>query len=212
MKNCYTMGAMILSSRPKSLVLAGIVAMVFALAGIEVRAEDNSLAKEDLACLACHDKAGLEKKLESGETLSLQISTKAYAESMHNSTSCEDCHSNLDAKTHGKTKTAITSKRDFSLSMRESCRTCHKKKFTEYEDSVHAALIAQGSKKAPMCSDCHNPHTVRSAKIIGPITDTPCAKCHKDIFQAYSKDVHAWNALPKAKPRHCAPIAIKPTP
>ena len=199
MKSFYTMGTMILSSRSKSLVLAGMVAMFLALTGGAVRAEDNSLAKEDLACLACHDKAGLEKKLTNGETLSLQVSTKAYAESMHNSTSCEDCHSDLDAKTHGKTKVSIKSKRDFSLTMRESCRTCHKKKFTEYEDSVHAALITQGSKKAPMCSDCHNPHTVRSAKIIGPITDTPCAKCHEDIFQAYSKDVHGLERIANGK-------------
>jgi len=199
MKSFYTMGTMILSSRPKSLVLAGMVALLLTLAGFEVRAEGDSLAKEDLACLTCHDKVGLEKKLINGETLSLQISTKAYTESMHNSTSCEDCHSDLDAKTHGKTKASINSKRDFSLSMRESCRTCHKKKFTEYEDSVHAALITQGSKKAPMCSDCHNPHTVRSAKIIGPIADTPCAKCHQDIFKAYSKDVHGLERIAKGK-------------
>lgn len=199
MKNCDTMGAMIRSFCPRSLILVGTLALALALAGNEARAEDKSLAKEDLACLTCHDKAGLEKKLESGETLSLQISTKAYTESMHSGTGCEDCHTTLDAKTHGKTKTAIKNKRDFSLTMRESCRTCHKKKFTEYEDSVHAALITQGSKKAPMCSDCHNPHTVRSVKITEPITATPCAKCHEDIFKAYSKDVHGLERIAHGK-------------
>ena len=183
--------------RPKCVVLAAMVALLLGLAGLEVRAEGNALAKEDLACLTCHDKTGLEKKLESGETLSLQISTKGYLDSMHNGTSCEDCHSNLDAKTHGKTKTVVKSKRDFSLSMRESCRTCHKKKFTEYEDSVHAALIKEGSKKAPICSDCHNPHTVRSAKIVEAINATPCAKCHEEIFKAYSKDVHGQERIAK---------------
>jgi predicted CXXCH cytochrome family protein len=178
------------------MVLAAMVVLLGLFCSV-VRAEGNALAKEDLACLTCHDKAGLEKKLESGENLSLQISTKGYVDSMHNGTSCEDCHSNLDAKTHGKTKTAIKSKRDFSLSMKESCRTCHKKKFTEYEDSVHAALIKEGSKKAPMCSDCHNPHTVRSAKIVEPINATPCAKCHEEIFKAYSKDVHGQERIAK---------------
>lgn len=190
MKSFYTMGAMILSSRSKSLVLAGMVAIVLAMTGGAVRAKDNSLAKEDLACLTCHDKAGMEKKLSNGESLSLQISTQAYTESMHKDASCEDCHSDLDAKTHGKTKADIKSKRAFSLSMREACRTCHAKKFTEYEGSVHAALITQGSKEAPLCSDCHNPHTVRSVKIPEPITATPCAKCHADIFKAYSQSVH----------------------
>lgn len=197
MRNFRTMGNTILSSRPKSLILAGMVALVLSLVGTGAGAEDGALAKEDQACLTCHDKEGLEKKLESGETLSLQISTRAYVESMHNGTSCEDCHSDLDSKTHGKVKTSIKSKRDFTLTLRESCRTCHKKKFTEYEDSVHAALIKDGSKKAPMCSDCHNPHTVRSAKIVTPITSTPCAKCHEDIFKAYSSDVHGQERIAK---------------
>ena len=58
--------------RPKSVVLVGMVALLLGLVGMELRAEGNALAKEDLACLTCHDKPGLEKKLESGEILSLQ--------------------------------------------------------------------------------------------------------------------------------------------
>src|SRR5665647_18871 len=185
--------------RTKSLVLLGMAALLLSLAGMEVRAEGGSLAKEEIACLACHDKAGLAKKLTNGESLALQISTKAYTESMHKDASCEDCHADLNAKTHGKTKTVINSKRDFSLTMRESCRTCHEKKFTEYEDSVHAALVAQGSKQAPLCSDCHNPHTVRSVKISEPITATPCAKCHTDIFKAYSQSVHGQARIANVK-------------
>jgi predicted CXXCH cytochrome family protein len=190
---------MIKSSRQKCLILGGMVALVLSILGMAAHAEDSELSKEDKACLNCHDKAGLGKTLGSGEVLSLQISTKAYVESMHKGTSCEDCHSEIDSKTHGKVKTAVKSKREFSLSMRETCRTCHKKKFTEYEDSVHAALVKDGSNKAPMCSDCHNPHTVRSAKIIEPISATPCAKCHEDIFKAYSRDVHGLERIAKGK-------------
>jgi predicted CXXCH cytochrome family protein len=58
-------------------------------------------------------------------------------------------------------------------------------------------LIKDGNQKAPMCSDCHNPHTVRSSKIVTPITQTPCAKCHQDIFSAYSKDVHGQERIAK---------------
>jgi predicted CXXCH cytochrome family protein len=197
MKNFFTVGNMMRSFRPISLILAALVALGLSTVGMATHAEDSGLSKEDKACLNCHDKEGLGKTLENGETLSLQISTKTYVESMHNGTSCEDCHSNIDAKTHGKVKTSINSRRDFSLTMLEACRTCHKQKFTEYEDSVHAALIKEGSKKAPMCSDCHNPHTVRSTKIIQPISATPCAKCHEDIFKAYSQDVHGQGRIAK---------------
>lgn len=189
----------ILSSCRNRLILAGIFAMTFSLAGTPAHAAGDELSKEDKACLQCHDKDGLEKKLENGEVLSLRISTRDYAESMHNGTSCADCHAELDAKTHGKEKTTIKSKREFSQSMRESCRDCHKKKFTEYDDSVHAALIKEGSKKAPMCANCHNPHTVRSWKIEAPIAATPCANCHQDIFKAYSKDVHGLERVSKGK-------------
>ncbi len=185
------------SRAPIRLILACMLAFVLSLAGLTAHAAEGEMSKESKACLSCHDKDGMTKTLESGEALALSVSTKAYTESMHKKTDCEDCHSNLDSKTHGKVKTAIKSKREFALGMRDSCRDCHKKKATEYDDSVHAALIKAGSKKAPLCTDCHNPHTVRSAKVVGPIAETPCAKCHEAIFKAYSKDVHGLERVAK---------------
>jgi hypothetical protein len=186
------------SSRAVSkLILTGLFATILSFVGMVTHAADGEMSKESKACLSCHDKEDLTKTLESGEVLSLIVSTKAYNESMHKKTDCEDCHSNLDSKTHGKVKTAIKSKREFTLGMRESCRDCHKKKATEYDDSVHAALVKAGNKKAPLCTDCHNPHTVRSSKIVGPITETPCAKCHEGIFKAYAKDVHGQERIAK---------------
>jgi hypothetical protein len=186
-----------LQSKFKNIVLGALLGLGFSLTSSSALSEGADLSKETKACLQCHDKVGEQKKLENGEILSLHVSTKAYVESMHKDTDCEDCHSDIDSKTHGKVKSDIKSKRDLALGMRESCRSCHKKKFTEYEDSVHAALIKDGNKKAPLCSDCHNPHTVLSSKIMAPITDTPCAKCHEDIFKAYSKDVHGQERVAK---------------
>ena len=199
MKNSCLTGRATFPPNPKRLILVGVAALLLSVLGTVARAADNELSKDDKACLQCHDKEGLEKKLENGEILSLHVSTKAYVESMHNGTSCTDCHAEIDTKRHGKEKTTIKSKREFSQSMRESCRDCHKKKFTEYEDSVHAALIKEGSKKAPMCADCHNPHTVRSWKITEPMSAPPCAKCHEDIFKAYSRDVHGQARGAKGK-------------
>lgn len=199
MKSSRAPGNMIFSSRSTGLLLAGLLALVLSMPGLAAQAAGDELSKESKACLACHDKVGLVKDLESGESLSLTISTQSFAESMHNASSCEDCHSDIDVKTHSKANQSIKSKRDFSLGMRETCRDCHKKKFTQYEDSVHAALIKAGSNKAPLCSDCHDPHTVRSSKIVRPIKETPCAKCHEAIFKAYSKDVHGLERIAKGK-------------
>lgn len=190
-------------SSSRGLFLFGLLALAFIISAPPAHAKDSPLAAAELACLKCHDRAGPGKTLESGETLSLAISTSAYVDSMHKDTSCEDCHDNIDAKTHGTTITPIKSKRDFALSLRESCRTCHAKNFTQYDDSVHAAMIKDGNKQAPLCSDCHNVHTVRSTKIAGPIAATACAHCHEDIFKAYAKDVHGQARVANGK---AAPI------
>ena len=184
-------------ARPGNACLLGLAALVLSCLGAPVHAKDIELAKVDMACLSCHDKDGAGKRLENGDLLSLRISTQDFVASMHRELSCADCHADLDAKTHGKARKSIKSKRDFSLSQRETCRDCHKKKFTQYEDSVHAALVKDGSNKAPLCSDCHNPHTVSSTKIVTPIASTPCARCHEDIFKAYANDVHGQQRIAK---------------
>ena len=196
------MGKMIGRVCKKGLGLT-VIALTLLLPGMAAYAEENELSKETKACLQCHDKEGLEKKLENQEVLSLHVSTSAFVESMHGKTDCEDCHSGLDAKTHGKEKSSIASKRAYSLSLQGSCRECHKKDFAKYEDSLHAALVKEGSKEgrkdAPLCADCHDQHTLRSVKILGPIAATPCAKCHEKIFEAYSKDVHGLERVAKGK-------------
>ncbi len=174
----------------QALLFAMAVAIISGMWATKAHAQEPKLSNETKACLACHDRAGMVKQFESAEPLSLRISTKAYVASKHAGTACEDCHADLDQKTHGQAPSPFKNKRELSLSMRDLCRTCHTKKFTQYEDSVHAALVKDGSKTAPVCSDCHNPHTVRPAKIVEPIATTPCATCHQDIFKAYSQDVH----------------------
>lgn len=203
MSNFWTLNKSGQRPRQMALILAGVVALALFIPGVTVRAEDGDLSKETRACLKCHDKEGLEKKLENQETLSLNVATTAFVESMHNKTDCEDCHSGIETKTHGKEKRAIKSRREYSLSMQDSCRECHKKNFAKYADSIHAALAREigrpGRKDAPLCADCHDPHTLRSIKIMLPIEKTPCAKCHEDIFKAYSTDIHGLGRIAKGK-------------
>ena len=164
-----------------------------------VQAAESKLAATELACLKCHDKDDISVKTPSGETRSLKISSADYLASMHFDTSCEDCHDDLDAKTHGKTPGVVKSKREFTLSMQNVCVACHKKNVTQFKDSVHALMLKDGNAKAPTCADCHNPHTVQSTKLVRAVADTPCAKCHEGIFKAYSKDVHGLERVAKGK-------------
>ena len=160
------------------------------VAGSASAVATDKLSKEDLACLHCHDQPGQRVKLANGEVLSLHVAMQDYAQSVHYGTACEDCHADVDAKTHGKGTPAFKSQRGLALSMADSCRSCHKKKFVQYEDSVHAAMVRQGDTRAPLCSSCHNPHTTRPFRQLAAVDTTPCANCHQDMARAIGNDVH----------------------
>lgn len=129
----------------------------------------------------------------------MHISTGAFLASRHSETSCTDCHEDADDKDHGKVSTPMKSKRDYRLSYQDACTTCHKKNVADFKDSVHAYLVKAGDEKAPTCSDCHNSHTLIDIKIVQPIANVPCADCHKEIFKAYSADVHGLERVSKGK-------------
>lgn len=175
---------------PAALLLWLVLALGLLLGSTQVRAEDGELSKETQACLKCHDKPGEVKKLEDGALLSLHISTEKFVASRHAENDCEDCHADLDAKTHGEVKTKTASRRQLALDMRESCRDCHKQIFKAYEDSPHAVQIKDGhedtSKHAPLCSDCHNPHATQAASLGTTVRDA-CLTCH-DKAVAQHKD------------------------
>jgi hypothetical protein len=154
--------------------------------------KDTTLSKEDKVCLDCHARPDQHKMLASGEKLSLVISPKRFAQSVHNSSGCEGCHSDIDVASHAREPKAIASKRAHSLALMETCRDCHKKTVKQYEDSVHSAMVRAGSDKAPLCADCHDPHTTRSAKdkAPGPAEPVACQRCHQGITSAFAQSVH----------------------
>jgi len=181
------------------LVIATLTALTLFLLAPGAHAADDKLSTENQACLKCHDKPDFDKKLDDGRKLSLSISTQEYLASVHKAQDCTDCHSALDDKTHGKVETPMKSRRQLTKAMQESCRDCHKKKYKQYDDSIHAALIKEGSEKAPLCANCHNAHTQASVKLVTPISQTPCASCHDAIFKAYATDVHGLERVAKGK-------------
>lgn len=195
MSSSCTTGARPNPPRRTGILLAAFVAAAISLLGFGAHAADDKdakvLSKEDKTCLECHAKAGFEKTLGNGEKLSLSISPRRFADSAHNSSGCDGCHSEIDLKDHGKAPKAIASKREHALGMMETCRDCHKKTVRLYEDSVHAALVQGGSEKAPLCSDCHNPHATPLAKeAAGHADPVQCHQCHEKIAGALKQSVH----------------------
>ncbi len=180
--------------RLHTVLLGCVAALVLLLSGMTHAADGKQavLSKEDKACLECHARPDLQKTLANGEKLSLVIAEKGFARSVHASSGCEGCHSEIDLASHGKESKAIASKRAVALELVDTCRDCHRKTVKQYEDSVHSALVRAGSEKAPLCSDCHNPHATRSAKekTAGGAEPVVCQKCHQEIAKAFVTSIH----------------------
>ena len=62
------------------------------------------------------------------------------------------------------------------------CINCHKELFNLYKYSVH------GTKNAAQCTDCHNPHRIKSYKELNAQERVAiCARCHKNYIAK-----HTW--------------------
>jgi hypothetical protein len=149
----------------------------------------ESLSKEDRQCLECHAKPALATTMADGKSLPLYIAPRSFAESVHADSGCEACHADVDLDSHAKAPQKIESRRAHALAVNEACRDCHKKTVKLYEDSVHAALVRDGSAKAPLCADCHDPHATRPVKQAAGGEPT-CARCHEGIVRAHAQSVH----------------------
>ena len=180
-------------SRRGHAFLGVAAALAISLFGFAAQAAPAAaaLSGEDKACLECHAKPDVEKTLADGRKLSLHVAARPFAQSVHAGEGCAACHSALEDG-HDKQPRKIASRRALATELMEQCRDCHGKTMKQYEDSVHSALVRAGSDKAPLCTDCHNPHATRSAKDqgSGQALAAPCAKCHDGISKALAASVH----------------------
>jgi len=149
---------------------------------------EKTAAAGDAKCLKCHSK-NLKKALEDGDKLSLHVAASEYTGSAHSKIGCTGCHRAIAGVKH-PAKKPISDRRSYALLQNQSCGSCHAEKFTQYEGSIHASLVAEGNLTAPMCSDCHTAHAIQSMAVYEPVTGQPCKSCHQDIYDAYAQSVH----------------------
>lgn len=68
----------------------------------------------------------------------------------------------------------------------ETCGMCHEKELADYKTSIHGQAVARGVREAPVCTDCHGPHSIESPKrstsktFATAVPDT-CGRCHGDV-------------------------------
>ncbi len=95
---------------------------------------------------------------------------------------CTDCHGTheiLDAK---DAKSPI-----FKFNVPQTCGQCHQAISKEYQQSIHGQAIAQGNWLAPVCTDCHGIHSIKShLDPTSPVAaqnlaQATCARCHEGM-------------------------------
>lgn len=149
-------------------------------------------------CLACHQEEGMSKKI-GDEKLPVTINPTQFGFSVHSEEGlvCVDCHT--DKSDYPHTRVEAETVRDYKLSFADTCKDCHTDQYNAAHDSVHQDAIDAGNQNAPICSDCHNPHT--QPRLVGETSgelttaarkDVPvtCSQCHTEIYDVYKNSVH----------------------
>lgn len=156
-------------------------------------------SKDDF-CLHCHQETTLKTALPSGEELSVYVDRHSYTRSVHWSegVGCIDCHPNIRGYPHPPL--LVTDRRDFTIGLYTRCRRCHEEQYRQNLDSMHARELAAGNRNAPVCTDCHGYHDVRTLKEPRTRIVKTCAKCHSTIYDQYRESVHGSALIGEGNP------------
>ena len=128
----------------------------------------------DRDCLRCHGNPEL-KAMRGGRAVSMYVKQDELTGSRHSRTACVQCHTNASPGGDRPCRTMTTA---------VDCSSCHAAVVTQYRESRHGQLSAQGSPDAPVCRDCHGTHGILGKAQTNSATfsrNIPalCASCHR---------------------------------
>jgi predicted CXXCH cytochrome family protein len=147
----------------------------------------QALDKQSDSCTVCHLQ-NLQMTLGDGSIQPLVFNDVGFKNSVHKKLRCVDCHFGFSATEHPKR--TFQNSRGLRLALSESCRRCHFDKYTRYLESVHYDILRHNNTKAPVCTDCHGSHAIRSGRHDKLMVAKRCKNCHQAIYQKYSTSVH----------------------
>jgi cytochrome b subunit of formate dehydrogenase len=95
---------------------------------------------------------------------------------------CTDCHSAHEILPANNPKSPI-----YKFNVPATCGKCHSAVENTFMQSIHGQGIARGNGLAPVCTDCHGIHSIKSpvntnAAVSGKnVSRDICARCHEGV-------------------------------
>lgn len=136
-------------------------------------------ARQDLACVLCHEDTEAAIVFPSGETLPVQVDVEALAASAHGLTAenplvCTDCHQPIDRYQFPHPPVTAETVQEYHVERADACGLCHQQPH----------LTSHPGPEAPepvICTDCHGAHDVQTAEAwhTGQGIET-CVACHQE--------------------------------
>jgi len=95
---------------------------------------------------------------------------------------CTDCHGTHEIRRANDDKSSI-----FKFSVPKTCSKCHSAVEQEFMQSIHGQAVTRGNSQAPVCTDCHGIHSIKShfdpksSVAAQNLARTTCARCHEGV-------------------------------
>ena len=151
--------------RLSKLIFAGIFIGLTPL--LFSRADAFVIKNDD--CFVCHSK---------------EVGLDMFKSSSHGEALCTSCHVDINTLPHAVLSPQDTRSSVYRLNIPKTCGQCHEDILAIYKRSIHGKAALAGKREAPVCTDCHGEHTIRSpqdpASSVYPtaISGKTCPQCH----------------------------------
>jgi len=95
---------------------------------------------------------------------------------------CTDCHGTHEILSASDPKSPI-----FKFNVPQTCGKCHEQVEKQFAASIHGQAVARGNSQAPVCTDCHgihaikSPHDANSPVSVLSLAQATCARCHESV-------------------------------
>jgi len=101
--------------------------------------------------------------------------------------SCTDCHGPAHDLTRANDPRSTVSRARIA----QTCGKCHRGVEEKYKTSIHAAAVAAGRPKSPVCYTCHTAHDITPpARNFKLASDRVCGQCHSGRRNRYLDTYH----------------------